>query len=100
MTSQDNSLALTQPFQLTKKIYRDPYEYILPENNSQKSKIILITGGGSGIGAVEIPMSLKKKKKQKTDFSRLLPMCGFVQAPRVLSLLVDVKKGSRRRPDP
>ncbi|KAK4947887.1 hypothetical protein LTR10_013395 [Elasticomyces elasticus] len=47
----DQSLDFTLPVQLTKKIYRDPYDYILPENNPQAGKIILITGGGSGIGA-------------------------------------------------
>ena len=54
MVAQDNSLAYTMPFQLTKKINRDVYDYLSPENkeNQQNGKIILVTGGGSGIGAV------------------------------------------------
>ena len=50
----DNSLKMTMPFQLTKKIHRSVPEYLQPEKpeNSQKGKIIVITGGGSGIGAV------------------------------------------------
>ncbi|KAK5268226.1 hypothetical protein LTR99_003160 [Exophiala xenobiotica] len=49
----DPSLTYTLPFQLTHKIYRDVYDKISPQNpdNSVKGKIILITGGGTGIGA-------------------------------------------------
>ncbi|KAM0191776.1 hypothetical protein ACHAPC_002088 [Botrytis cinerea] len=45
--------AYTLPFSLTKTIRRDPYPAILPSNpsNSQAGKIILITGGGTGIGS-------------------------------------------------
>ncbi len=44
----------TAPFQLTKTTHRDPYPAISSEKpeNSQKGKIIIITGGGTGIGAV------------------------------------------------
>ena len=44
----------TSPFQLTKTTRRDPYEAISPElpANSQQGKIIVITGAGTGIGAV------------------------------------------------
>lgn len=50
------SLEYTIPFQLTKTIRRDPYFAISPENgrNSAAGKIIVITGGGTGIGAVSI----------------------------------------------
>lgn len=43
----------TLPFMATKTPHRDPYEAILPTNpaNSQKGKVIIITGGSSGIGA-------------------------------------------------
>jgi hypothetical protein len=51
-TENDPSLAYTLPFQLTKKLHRKPYDSILPINNDQSGRIILITGGGSGIGAV------------------------------------------------
>lgn len=50
--AQADPNAFTTPFQLTPTTHRDPYEAILPSNpqNSQKGKIILITGGGTGIG--------------------------------------------------
>lgn len=53
MASIDD-LQYTHPFQITKKIRREVYEYISPENpsNKQAGKIIVITGGGTGIGAV------------------------------------------------
>ncbi|KAK5211632.1 hypothetical protein LTR99_005713 [Exophiala xenobiotica] len=47
----DPSLAFTLPVQLTKTIHRQPYPFILPENNRQDGKIVLVTGGGTGIGA-------------------------------------------------
>ncbi|KAL9638220.1 MAG: hypothetical protein Q9164_001697 [Protoblastenia rupestris] len=49
----DPTLAYTLPYQLTKTLHRNPYKYISASNpkNSQKGKIILITGGGTGIGA-------------------------------------------------
>lgn len=52
MSEQFDPHYYTTPFALTKTIRRDPYPAILPSNpaNSQKGKIILITGGGSGIG--------------------------------------------------
>ena len=51
------SLEYTIPFQLTKKIRRDPYEAVSPDNKelSATGKIIIITGGGTGIGAVSSP---------------------------------------------
>lgn len=50
----------TKPFQLTKTIHRDVYPAISPDNpaNSKNGKIIVITGGGTGIGAVSVPLSL------------------------------------------
>ncbi|KAF2464762.1 short chain dehydrogenase-like protein [Lindgomyces ingoldianus] len=47
------ALAYTLPFQLTKKIHRAVPTELNPENseNSAKGKIIVITGGGTGIGA-------------------------------------------------
>ena len=52
----DHLLDFTMPFQLTKKVYRSVYPYISVENpiNSQEGKIIVITGGGTGIGAVSL----------------------------------------------
>ena len=48
----------TTPFAITKATHRDPYPAISPEKpeNSQAGKIIIITGGGSGIGAVSFPL--------------------------------------------
>ena len=53
----DPSLAYTIPYQLTKKIHRNVPEGLLPEKdeNSQKGKIIVITGGATGIGEVRRP---------------------------------------------
>ncbi|KAJ9614976.1 hypothetical protein H2200_001050 [Cladophialophora chaetospira] len=53
MDKADPSLGFTLPFQLTKAIRRDPYAPILPSQaeNRQDGRIILVTGGGSGIGA-------------------------------------------------
>jgi hypothetical protein len=50
----------TTPFAITKTVHRDPYPAISPEKpeNSQAGKIIIITGGGSGIGAVCLLLSL------------------------------------------
>jgi hypothetical protein len=50
----DPTLAYTLPFQLTKKIHRKVPDFLQPEReeNNQKGKIVVITGGGSGIGAV------------------------------------------------
>ncbi|KAH8803439.1 hypothetical protein F5884DRAFT_739815 [Xylogone sp. PMI_703] len=43
----------TIPFQLTKTMHRDPYDELLPSNpsNSQKGKIVIVTGAYGGIGA-------------------------------------------------
>lgn len=50
----------TTPFMVTKTKHRDPYPAILPANpsNSQKGKIIIITGASGGIGAVSSLYSL------------------------------------------
>lgn len=53
----------TRPFQLTQTIHRDPYFDISADNpaNSKKGQIIVITGGGTGIGAVSFtPFFLEK----------------------------------------
>ena len=63
MDNSDPSLGFTLPVQLTRTIHRQPYDYILPENNPQPGQIILVTGGGSGIGAVG--------KKQRLSFPPL-----------------------------
>jgi hypothetical protein len=54
MARQVDPDQFTTPFMATKTKHRDPYPAILPSNpvNSQEGKIILITGAGSGIGAV------------------------------------------------
>jgi NADP-dependent 3-hydroxy acid dehydrogenase YdfG len=54
MSQEFDADAYSRPSCLTKTMHRDPYPAISPEapENSQNGKIILITGGGSGIGAV------------------------------------------------
>jgi len=49
----DPTLAYTLPVQLTQTIHRSVPKELQPEDeaNSQKGKIIVITGGGTGIGA-------------------------------------------------
>jgi hypothetical protein len=49
-----NPNQFTTPFAITKVVHRDPYPAISPERpeNSQSGKVIIITGSGSGIGAV------------------------------------------------
>ncbi|KAI9844579.1 MAG: hypothetical protein M1838_002144 [Thelocarpon superellum] len=54
MAEQDvDSLAYTKPLQITKTIHRDPYPSLSPDKPelSPNGKIVLVTGGGSGIGA-------------------------------------------------
>jgi FlaA1/EpsC-like NDP-sugar epimerase len=54
MAQQIDPDQFTTPFMITKTKHRDPYPAILPSNpsNSQKGKIIIITGASGGIGAV------------------------------------------------
>lgn len=51
----DPTLAYTLPFQLTKSIHRQTVPYVLSSSNplnEQRDKVVVITGGGTGIGAV------------------------------------------------
>lgn len=52
----DETLDYTIPVQLTKTIRRDPYDAISPTNPelSAAGKVIIITGGGTGLGAVRL----------------------------------------------
>ena len=54
MPDQVDKNAYTTPFLVTKTSHRDPYPAVLPSkpNNSQEGKLVIITGGGAGIGAV------------------------------------------------
>lgn len=58
----DPSLTYTLPYQITAKIHRDVPPELSPENpnSSAKGKIIVITGGGTGIGAVSTPPNPSK----------------------------------------
>jgi hypothetical protein len=44
----------TYPFQLTKTMHRQPYDDLLPSkpSNSQKGKIVIITGAYGSLGTV------------------------------------------------
>jgi hypothetical protein len=57
----DDPNAYTYPFQLTKTLHREPYDELLPSKaeNSQKGKIVIITGAYGGIGAVPIPSTFQ-----------------------------------------
>ncbi|KAI9056235.1 hypothetical protein LZ554_001163 [Drepanopeziza brunnea f. sp. 'monogermtubi'] len=52
MAQQVDPERWSTPFLVTKKLHRDPYPAISPYNpaNSQKDKIIIVTGASSGIG--------------------------------------------------
>ena len=54
MAQQVDPNFFTTPFLLTKTGHRDPYPAISPDKpeNSQVGRIVIVTGGGSGIGAV------------------------------------------------
>lgn len=53
-SSQIDPDAYTTPFLVTKSSHRSPYPAISPARpeNSQHGKLVIITGGGAGIGAV------------------------------------------------
>jgi hypothetical protein len=57
MAQQVDPNLYTTPFQLTKTMHRDPYDKLFPSkaSNSQKGKIVIITGAYRGIGTVCIP---------------------------------------------
>ncbi len=80
------------PFLATKTLRRDPYPAILPSNpaNSQKGKIIIITGGSSGIGAVS-RLPLQSNFEQKLTPYRPQPGSGPAQEHRELLLLLEEK---------
>ena len=80
---EPDSLAYTKPFQLTKTIRRDPYDALSPSKpeNSAAGKIILITGGGTGLGAVCLS-SLLVEQLQLMFMFRPQPSYGLEQAPR------------------
>lgn len=54
----DPALTYTLPFQLTKKLHRTVPDNLRPDSPGldASGKIVVITGGGSGIGAVSIPV--------------------------------------------
>lgn len=64
----DPALTYTLPFQLTKKIHRSVPDNLRPENPdlNASGKIVVITGGGSGIGAVGL--SVRSSVARLTPF--------------------------------
>lgn len=55
---EEPTLAYTLPFQLTQKIHRQVQEELSPEREENRAtaqgKVVVITGGGTGIGAVSL----------------------------------------------
>jgi len=95
----DPSLGFTLPFQLTKRTHRKVPDILQPERaeNSQRGKIVVITGGGTGIGAVRYS-SLRDGERHESNVStRRLPVYGYVQEQPVSLLLVGAKKNSMKR---
>jgi hypothetical protein len=65
---EPEQLAYTVPFQLTKTIRRDPYDAL--QGFSAAGKLIVITGAGSGIGAVSTSTLRAELKFQLLVLSR------------------------------
>ena len=65
MAEQIDTNMYTTPFQLTKTMHREPYDEILPSNpaNTQKGKIIIITGAYGGVGSVSFGSQFLHLKK-------------------------------------
>ena len=59
MAQQVDPDQFTGPFMATRTKRRDPYPAVDPSNpsNSQKGRIIIITGASGGIGAVGEPIT-------------------------------------------
>src|SRR5688500_11030595 len=67
MTSQVDTNAYTTHLLDTAKVHRHPYPAISPlkPDNSQKGKIVIVTGGGAGIGAVSFSKSFNLQLQAK-----------------------------------
>jgi len=76
-------MELTVPFSLTKTIHRQVPDSLQPEKheNRQDGKIVVITGGGTGIGAVSLSL---ETHEWKLIPKRQLHMCGCVLVLPVL----------------
>ena len=83
----DPSLAFTLPLQLTKTIRRQVYDTVSPENpaNSQAGKIVVITGGGSGIGKASFyALLVGVGRGADLDAYRQLLTFGLARVPKAL----------------
>ena len=73
MAEIDPTMKFTLPFQLTKKLHRSVYPYISAANtsNSQAGKIIVITGGGTGISVTWLMRSGNQHEGAASDCIQL-----------------------------
>lgn len=81
--SSPDPAAYTIPFQLTKTIHREKIPYTLSDSNPQNDqtgKIVVITGGGTGIGAVStLAAFLQSLFVRLTSEHRPQPVSGSAQ---------------------
>jgi NAD(P)-dependent dehydrogenase (short-subunit alcohol dehydrogenase family) len=97
------ALSYTLPFQLTKKIHRSVPPGLSPElpENSAKGKIVVITGGGTGIGAAAARVWVRagaagvvvtgRRKEKLNETVRSTDVLNKDGTSKVLGIVADLK---------